>query len=151
MVAESLLMCCFKIVWFTDRHPQAAAGQAGGRATHRHFRGEYTLVLSVVFRMACLLPLLSVPAKSFKPGLHIIDVMQDEDRVWIVTELCSGGDLEHFIKVRDLMICEVGGAHRCALSASWKLAHTPEPVLSGVPLLAGLRAHDRTRGCACST
>lgn len=105
----------------------------------------------VVFRMACLLPLLSVPAKSFKPGLHIIDVMQDEDRVWIVTELCSGGDLEHFIKVRDLMICEVGGAHRCALSASWKLAHTPEPVLSGVPLLAGLRAHDRTRGCACST
>ena len=25
--------------------------------------------------------------------------MQDEDRVWIVTELCFGGDLEHFIKV----------------------------------------------------
>lgn len=28
--------------------------------------------------------------------------VQDEDRVWIVTELCSGGDLEHFIKVHPL-------------------------------------------------
>ena len=25
--------------------------------------------------------------------------LQDNDRVWIVTELCSGGDLEHFMKV----------------------------------------------------
>ena len=25
--------------------------------------------------------------------------LQDKDRVWIVTELCSGGDLEHFMKV----------------------------------------------------
>ena len=34
-----------------------------------------------------------LPALTHRAG------MQDEDRVWIVTELCSGGDLEHFIKV----------------------------------------------------
>jgi hypothetical protein len=33
------------------------------------------------------------------PALTHCAGMQDEDRVWIVTELCSGGDLEHFIKV----------------------------------------------------
>ena len=39
--------------------------------------------------------------------LTLLRVLQDKDRVWIVTELCSGGDLEHFIKV-DLQLQMMG-------------------------------------------
>lgn len=42
-------------------------------------------------------------------SLTLLCVLQDKDRVWIVTELCSGGDLEHFIKV-DLQLQMMGSA-----------------------------------------
>lgn len=44
--------------------------------------------------------------------------LQDEDQVCIVTELCLGGDLEHFLKV-SVQFCVRGGDRGACQIPAW--------------------------------